>query len=155
MNKKIIVVIPTYNEIENIETLITQLIKNNDSYDYLFLDDNSPDKTYQVIESYKKYQNIHLIIRSKKLGIGSAHLDGILWAYKNNYETVVTMDSDLTHPTKIIESFIKSSTECDVLVGSRFINKKSLQDWSKHRFFLTHLGHFLTNFFLSLPYDAT
>lgn len=156
MNKKIIVVIPTYNEIENIETLITQLIKNNDRYDYLFLDDNSPDKTYQVIEGYKKkYQNIHLIIRSKKLGIGSAHLDGILWAYKNNYETVVTMDSDLTHSPKIIESFIKSSTECDILVGSRFINKKSLQDWSKHRFFLTHLGHFLTKFFLSLPYDAT
>ena len=67
----------------------------------------------------------------------------------------MTMDSDLTHSPKIIESFIKSSTECDVLVGSRFINKKSLQDWSKHRFFLTHLGHFLTKFFLSLPYDAT
>ena len=156
MNKKILVVIPTYNEIENIEILISQLIKNNNNYDLLFLDDNSPDKTYQVIEQFKKkYQNIHLIIRPKKLGIGSAHLDGILWAYKNNYEKVVTMDSDLTHSPEIIESFLKSSKECDVLVGSRFINKKSLQDWSMHRFFLTHLGHFLTKFFLSLPYDAT
>ena len=62
----------TYNEIENIETLITQLIKNNDSYDYLFLDDNSPDKTYQVIEGYKKISKYTSYNTIKKLGIGSA-----------------------------------------------------------------------------------
>ena len=61
-------------------------------------------KLIKLLKDIKKYQNIHLIVRSKKLGIGSAHLDGILWAYKNNYETVVTMDSDLTHSPKIIES---------------------------------------------------
>ena len=83
MNKKILVIIPTYNEIQNIDNLITLLLSNNYKYDLLFIDDNSPDKTYEIIENYKKkHNNINLIIRSQKLGIGSAHLDGIFWAYQ-------------------------------------------------------------------------
>ena len=156
MKKKIIVIIPTYNEIQNIDNLITLLLSNNYKYDLLFIDDNSPDKTYEIIENYKKKNNnINLIIRSQKLGIGSAHLDGIFWAYQNNFDTVITMDGDLSHSPKIIDNFIKYSQDCDILIGSRFINKKSLQNWSIFRFFLTHLGHILTRIFLSLPYDAT
>lgn len=153
---KILVFIPTYNERENIEEIFSLILKTKIELDILFLDDNSPDGTGKILDQLvKKHSNLNVIHRSGKLGIGSAHLEGINWAYKQGYSTLITMDCDFTHKPDLIPEFINSSTTCDVVIGSRFINKNSLSEWNLFRVMLTNFGHFLTKYLLKLQFDAT
>ena len=96
-----------------------------------------------------------LFVREKKLGIGDAHMFGIMYAYKKKYKKLITIDADLTHYPEDIPRFIKESKKYDVVVGSRFLRKNSLDDWSLIRKILTHSVDFLTNIFLKLPFDST
>ena len=154
--KKILIFIPTYNEAENVEVIYSQIKAQNLAADVLFLDDNSPDGTGQVIDCMAtEHQNVFAIHRSGKLGIGSAHKTGIKWAYEKGYQLLVTMDCDLTHSPDDIGRFIRHAKDADVVIGSRYLKEKSLKDWNLFRKFMTHLGHFLTKNLLSLPYDAS
>ncbi|HCS39510.1 MAG TPA: hypothetical protein DIW44_07995 [Anaerolineaceae bacterium] len=156
MINKGLIFIPTYNERENVGRLIDQLDELNFGFDYLFIDDNSPDKTGEFLDQLaieKPY--LFVIHRLKKLGIGSAHIDGIEWAYKHNYQILITMDSDFSHSPTLILELIKNSEIADVVVGSRFAKKNSLSEWNFLRKFLTHLGHLLTKLFFKMPFDAT
>jgi dolichol-phosphate mannosyltransferase len=155
-NLKVLIFIPTYNEINNVESILNEILAMNVDADILFLDDNSPDGTGALLDSLtKKYPRLSVIHRSGKLGIGSAHRDGILWAYKHGYHQIITLDCDSTHPPQYIPNFIESAHTCDIVVGSRHINRSSLDDWSIKRKFLTKLGHWLTFYCLGIPYDAT
>jgi dolichol-phosphate mannosyltransferase len=154
--EKVVVFIPTYNERENVENILNQLLSLTIPLDVLFLDDNSPDGTGAILDDLAgRYQNVHVIHRTGKLGIGSAHLDGIRWAYDKEYRKLITMDCDLTHSPEYISNFMENSKDCDVVVGSRYLLKRSLEDWNWSRKLLTKLGHFLTKMFLKMPYDAT
>lgn len=155
-NNKILVFIPTYNEAENVENIFQQVNALPFSKDILFLDDNSPDGTGKIIDALiEKNPNTIVIHRKGKLGIGSAHLTGINWAYEKKYETLITMDCDFTHSPSYITDFIQNSHDTDVVVGSRYMQKDSLVSWNLFRKTLTHLGHFLTKLFLNMPYDAS
>ena len=99
--KKILIIIPTYNEIENIPDLINNINKLEPAADILIVDDNSEDGTGKFIKKIDN-ERIALISRPGKMGIGSAHKDGIKFAYKNNYDFVITMDADGTHDPKYI-----------------------------------------------------
>lgn len=154
--KKILVLVPTFNEINNVGTILHQLLELKVDLDVLFIDDNSPDGTGQLLE--KLSQNLPQVFikhRSGKLGIGSAHRDGIIWAYNNNYEQLITLDCDATHPPEYIPALIDKSSQFDLVVGTRHLNKSSLADWGLKRKLLTKLGHLLTYFCLGIPYDAT
>ena len=106
MNSKTLILIPTYNEINNINILVSKLTKIKNKIDILFIDDNSPDGTGKVIDNYAiQKKNIHVIHRVKKLGIGSAHLEGIKWAFGNKYSKLISLDGDLTHSPEDIEKF--------------------------------------------------
>ncbi|MBU3635953.1 glycosyltransferase [Polynucleobacter sp. es-GGE-1] len=156
INLKLLIFIPTYNEINNVENILNEILAMNLNADILFLDDNSPDGTGSLLDSLADKQPcLSVIHRTGKLGIGSAHRDGILWAYKNGYRQIITLDCDATHPPKYIPDFIERAKSCDIVVGSRHINKLSLHDWSLKRKFLTKLGHWLTFYCLGIPYDAT
>ena len=158
MKNKILVFIPTYNEKENVPIITEEILNLNIALDILFLDDNSPDGTGDIIDQLvKQHSNIYVIHRTCKSGIGSAHVDGILWAYHNNYESLITMDSDFTHPPIYIRELIRASShsDADVIVGSRYINKNSLRGWNWYRKFLTNLGHFLTVILLKMKFDAS
>lgn len=156
VNPKLLIFIPTYNEINNVESILNEILAMNINADILFLDDNSPDGTGSLLNTLAtKYPRLSVIHRTGKLGIGSAHRDGILWAYKNGYHQIITLDCDATHPPKYMPDFIERAKNFDIVVGSRHINKASLQDWSLKRKFLTKLGHWLTFYCLSIPYDAT
>jgi dolichol-phosphate mannosyltransferase len=151
-----LIFIPTYNELENVKRIFNEIKALKLDADILFLDDNSPDGTGDVIDTLSKNNaNVFTIHRSGKLGIGSAHQDGILWAYEKNYELLVTMDCDFTHSPSYISEFIKQSVNANIVVGSRYMQKDSLASWNLFRKFLTYLGHFLTVNMLNMPYDAS
>jgi dolichol-phosphate mannosyltransferase len=157
MNKnEMLVLIPTYNEKDNVEKLCEELQGLNLKTDILFIDDNSPDGTGQILDGLsQKYDNVKVLHRPGKLGIGTAHKYGINWAYDNNYPILITMDCDFTHPPSYIPELIRNSTNYDIVVASRYILKDGLIGWSLYRKALTSIGHIMTRTLLGMKYDAT
>ena len=155
-NDQILIIVPTYNEIENIEKLYFGLKKLGTNFNILFIDDNSPDGSGKWIDGLtKRDANVRIIHRSHKMGIGSAHLEGIKFAYAQQYKTIITMDCDFSHSPEYIKEFLCFRDQYDLVVGSRFIASNCLPNWSFFRKFLTYLGRFLTKTVLNIPYDAT
>ncbi|NQT06416.1 MAG: glycosyltransferase [Candidatus Omnitrophica bacterium] len=153
---RLLIFIPTYNEHENVEKIYGEIKSLGISADILFIDDNSPDGTGRIIDELAVHdKGVYAIHRPAKLGIGSAHKEGISFAYNNSYKLLLTMDCDFTHKTEYIREFIKFADDYDIVVGSRYMEERSLEDWNLQRRFLTHFGHFLTKFLLCMPYDAT
>lgn len=153
---KTLVFIPTYNEAENIGNIYQQILDLGLGNDFLFLDDNSPDGTGKIIDELcKQNKQVFAIHRTGKLGIGSAHQEGIAFAYQNGYEVLISMDCDFTHSPSYIIDFIKASSQASIVVGSRYMQKGSLEEWNLFRKSLTNIGHILTKNVLGLKYDAT
>ncbi len=152
--KKTLIIIPTYNEIENIPDLIKNINKLEPNSDILIVDDNSQDGTGDFV---KKINNnkIFLISRPRKMGIGSAHKDGIKYAYENNYDFVITMDADGTHDPKYINEIKKFNNEYDLINTNRFLNSKSLDDWPISRIIFTKIRFFLNLILLNVSYDSS
>ncbi len=153
---KNLIAIPTYNEFGNIDSLIEAINKENLNTDILFIDDNSQDKTQDAIKKNQiNYSNIKLISRDKKIGVGDAHLKAIEYAFKNNYNILVTMDADFTHNPKYIKEMISLTETVHLVVGSRHIKKNSIDTWPIIRKFLTNCAFFVTKNFLKIDFDAT
>ena len=151
-----LLIIPTLNEKKNILNLYKGIKKNNIKLDILFVDDNSSDGTrLQIINLQKKDKKIKYIFRPKKLGIGSAHKDGLKYAYKKKYKTIITMDADGTHNPKYIKTLLKFSNKFNLISTNRFFKKKSLSEWPIHRRFLTKVRYYLINFLLDTNYDSS
>ena len=122
-NKRILVFSATYNEIENIRKLISGIQKNLPNTSILIIDDNSPDRTQEVIkELKKKNNNLFLIEREKKLGLDSAHKTAFTYAIENNFDYLITMDADLSHDPKELPIFINNLRNFPFVIGSRYIN---------------------------------
>ena len=111
-NKKILIFTATYNEAGNIIEFINSIFNNNNHVDLLIIDDNSPDNTANIIkELKKKFSQINLIIRQRKLGLDTAHKEAYNYAIKNNFDYLITMDADLSHDPKEIGNFIANLNE--------------------------------------------
>jgi dolichol-phosphate mannosyltransferase len=154
MNKTV-VVIPTYNENDNILKLYNNLIKLKINLDILFVDDNSTDGTKEKILLLSKKKNTNYIFRKKKLGIGSAHKAAFIWCYKKKYKFIITMDGDGTHKAEYIKIMLKFKNSFDLIITSRFIKKNSLKDWPKFRIALTKLRFYLINILLKMRFDSS
>lgn len=155
-SNKTVIFIPTYNESQNVRVIYDRIKALGLDTDILFLDDASPDGTGRIIDELAKADSrLSVIHRSGKLGIGSAHQDGIRWAYERGYATLITMDCDFSHSPEYIHDFIRLAGEGDIVVGSRYMAEGSLDEWNLYRKFMTHTGHFLTDVLLRMPYDAT
>jgi dolichol-phosphate mannosyltransferase len=156
MDKELLIFIPTYNEAENINKMFSDLRSILKNCDILFLDDNSPDGTGKMVDEIASANTgVYAIHRSGKLGIGSAHSEGIQWAYAKGYKKLLTMDCDFTHSPSYMPQFIERSGEFEVVIGSRYIRSDSLDTWNAYRKMLTKMGHFFTVTFLDMPYDAS
>ncbi|MFN8388825.1 MAG: glycosyltransferase [Bdellovibrionota bacterium] len=154
--ERILFFVPTYEERENAPALIAELLSLNLPADLLFVDDASPDGTGGLLDELaSKEPRLHVIHRTGKLGIGTAHQVGIRWAYEHHYRVLVTMDCDFTHKPADIPRLLEVSSDFDVVVGSRYLRPKSLETWNLHRKMLTRLGHFATYTLLGMPYDAS
>src|SRR3989338_74157 len=118
---KAIVVIPTYNEKENIKNLIKEILKINKT-DIIVVDDNSPDGTSRIVKNIaKKNKKVHLLLRTKDKGRGSAGIAGFKYAVKNKYDYIIEMDADFSHNPEYIPDFLKKIEEADVVLGSRAV----------------------------------
>lgn len=154
---KAVVVIPTFNEKENIQRLLKllkEVFKKVKGWDFriLVVDDNSPDGTARAVrQCAKKYKNIHLLLRKKKVGLGAAYLAGMKEAFEElGSDVVVVMDADLSHSPKYIPDFLaKIEKGADFVVGSRYIKGGSIaKRWALHRKFLSVFGNKVAPFIL-------
>ena len=151
-----LLIIPTLNERKNITSLIKKIKKIDKKLNILFVDDNSTDGTREEILYLKKNnKSVYYIFRPKKLGIGSAHKDGLKFAYRKNYKIILTMDADGTHNPKYIKELIKYSKEYDLISTNRFEQKNSLREWPIQRRFLTKVRYYLINILLNISYDSS
>lgn len=127
--KTVTVILPTYNEKENIVHVIEQLAENLKNYDYeiIVVDDNSPDGTADVAESLKNKYPVKVIRRPRKLGLTSAIYDGVINA---SGDVIVVMDADLQHPPSLVPKLVSKLDNCDIVIASRYIKGGGIQEWS-------------------------
>jgi dolichol-phosphate mannosyltransferase len=153
---KTLIFIPTYNERSNVEPMTSRLFALGLDADVVFMDDASPDGTGELLDQLaRRHPRMSVLHRTGKLGIGSAHLDGIAYAYDKGYERLVTLDADFTHSPELIPTFLHSAENAHVVVGSRYLEEESLPGWTLYRKSMTKLGHVLTESLLGMKEDAT
>lgn len=152
---KYLIIIPTYNEKENIERLINSIFKETKclSVNILIIDDNSPDGTAEIVKKIsKKYNNnLFLIKRKKKLGLGSAYLTGFKWGLKNNYDILVEMDADFSHNPIYLPKMIALVKKNDFIVGSRYVKNGEIKNWGILRKFISFGGSLYSRIILGVP----
>lgn len=155
-SRETLLVVPTYNERENVELLYQQVKALGLDLDLLFVDDGSPDGTGLILDAIARDDaRVRVLHRAGKQGVGSAHLAGIRDAYEHRYRILLTMDADLTHSPSLLPRFLAHDGDASLVVGSRYVLARSIADWNVVRRFITRLGHVLTNRLLGVPYDAT
>ena len=136
-----LVIIPTYNEIENIEAIINAVMQLEGEFHVLIVDDNSPDGTAQKVKDEKdKYHGrLHLLSRKGKQGLGTAYIAGFRYAIKNGYDFIFEMDADFSHNPNDLLRLLKavSSGEADVAIGSRYVGKGGIKNWPADRLILS------------------
>lgn len=155
---KISIVVPTYNEKDNIKILIPKIFetfrKNKIDGSLIIVDDNSPDGTSKIVRKFQKRYPIILIVRKKKMGLGSAYITGFKRALKENASIIFEMDADLSHPPEFIPRFINKIEEgYDVVIGARTIAGGKIIGWSIYRKIISKIGNLLGRFLASLAVD--
>jgi len=155
---KIAVILPTYNERENIGNLIKIIFDLNIAgLEIIVIDDNSPDGTSAIVNGLKKdNSNIHLISREGKLGLGTAYLGGFRYALERGAEYILGMDADFSHDPKLIPSFLAQMNQFDLAVGSRYIPKGKIENWNIVRQIISRFGNLYARSILGMPvHDLT
>jgi dolichol-phosphate mannosyltransferase len=155
---KILLVLPTLNENNNIFNLIKKIKRAKLNLNIIFIDDNSTDGTQNKIKSIcQKNRKIKYIFRKNASGIGSAHKRGIVWAIKNQFHICVTMDADGTHDPKLIKYMVKQikNRNFEIISTNRFLLKNSMKYWPLHRILLTKVRYYLVSFFLNTKLDSS
>ena len=148
-----LIVIPTFNERENINPLLKSIFSQKIAVDVLILDDNSPDGTKKVVlENKKKYKDrLHLINREKKEGLGKAYIEGFKWALKKKYKKIIQMDADLSHPPEKLIDIFNELELYDYVIGSRYINGIRVLNWPLNRIILSIGASWYVNLITRLP----
>lgn len=141
--ENIVIVIPTYNECENIPLLIPEIRKQLPEAHILVVDDNSPDGTAQIVKDLSLcIPNIHLLNRDKKEGLGKAYLAGFSWALKRNYDLIFEMDADFSHSPEYLPKFVETARNADLVIGSRYMNGTvNVVNWPLQRLLLSYFGN--------------
>ncbi|GBU25365.1 dolichyl-phosphate beta-D-mannosyltransferase [Fibrobacteria bacterium R8-3-H12] len=155
---KFLVIIPTYNEMENIPDIIPQILAQNENLEILVVDDGSPDGTGDFVENLSKENSrVHLLRREKKMGLGTAYVAGFKWALEKDCDRIFEMDADGSHSPQALNIFLKESETADLVLGSRYLNGKiSVVHWDWKRLVLSYCANLYTRFATGMPfYDAT
>ena len=154
---KTLIISPTYNEKDNISTIIHEVFVRDHNYHMLIIDDNSPDGTADIVRELKKtYSNLHLVVRDKKNGLGKAYVFGFKWALKRDFEAIVQMDADMSHHPKEIEQMKKLLKNYDLSIGSRYIDGVSVVKWPIRRLILSYGANLYSRIITGMPLrDAT
>lgn len=152
-----LVIIPTYNEAENITRLIPDVIGQAPNIDVLVVDDNSPDGTAGLVrEMMKTDYRIHVLDRPRKMGLGTAYVRGFKFAIEQGYDYVFEMDADFSHSPREIPNFLKKILQYDLVLGSRYVNGVRVLNWPMRRLLLSYSANVYTQIITGLPvHDAT
>ena len=152
--EKILIIIPTFNEIENISKIIISIFDTGLSINILVVDDQSPDGTGQEVKKLIKTFPNRLFLESRlgKKGLGSAYIDGFKWALKSDYKYIFEMDADFSHQPKELKSMIKIlDSNVDLVIGSRYIKGVNVVNWPLSRILLSYFASFYVQFVTGMP----
>lgn len=157
MSQKSLIIIPTYNELDNVKMLIPDILGRYKNMDVLIVDDNSPDGTGNYVEELiKTSERVKLIRREKKLGLGTAYVAGFKYALKSDYDFVFEMDADYSHDPKEIKNFLRAIEKYDLVIGSRYLTGVNVVHWPMRRLILSYFANYYTRIVTGLPIrDAT
>ena len=150
-----LVIIPTYNEKENIELIIRAVFSQKKAFDILIVDDNSPDGTAVIVTKLQKEfsNNLFLELRKEKNGLGTAYIHGFNWALKKGYEYIIEMDADFSHNPKDLNRLYKACSEnnADVAIGSRYSQGVNVVNWPMKRVLLSYFASKYVRFVTGIP----
>lgn len=149
-----LVIIPTYNEKENIERIILKVLSLAGSYHVLVVDDGSPDGTADIVRKLQEMysEQVHMIERTGKLGLGTAYIAGFKWALRREYEYIFEMDADFSHnPDDLLRLHQACVAGADVAIGSRYVRGGKVENWPWDRIFISKGGAFYTKLITWMP----
>ncbi|MDB5034972.1 MAG: hypothetical protein JWQ98_2213 [Chlorobi bacterium] len=150
--KRALVIIPTYNEIDNVPTLIGEVLAIDPRIDVLFVDDGSPDGTGDYIASVGATEpRVQLLRRPRKMGLGTAYCRGFEFAIANGYDVAMEMDADFSHDPKTLARFLEDIEECDLVIGSRYVQGVNVVNWPMSRLLLSYFANMYSRFVTGMP----
>jgi dolichol-phosphate mannosyltransferase len=152
-----LIIVPTYNERDNVSALLDRLLELPYGLEVLVVDDNSPDGTGDLVEARRAREpRVHLIRRPGKMGLGSAYVAGFRYALSHGAQFVFEMDADFSHDPASIGDFLKAAEEADVVLGSRYLHGVTVVHWPLRRLILSYAANVYTRLITGLPVrDAT
>lgn len=149
---KKLVIIPTYNEIENMKALLPVLMNLKQKFDVLVVDDSSPDGTARFVEQFAEMESrVHVLVRGAKQGLGKAYLAGFDWGLKNGYDVLTEMDADFSHAPKHLDELLTLIENHDVVIGSRYVKGGGTVNWGILRKIISRGGSFYSRMILGYP----
>lgn len=154
---KTLIIIPTYNENKNIQPLVNEILAIESRIEILVVDDNSPDGTGEIAQKLsEQFQRVHVLHRTKKMGLGSAYIAGFKYALSKDYDLIFEMDADFSHDPKYLPDFLEKIQEYDVVIGSRYVKGVNVVNWPMHRLLLSYCANIYARAVTGLPIkDAT
>jgi dolichol-phosphate mannosyltransferase len=157
MSDRVLVIVPTYNEAENLELILERLQAAVPEAHALVVDDGSPDGTGELADKLAaRDPRVHVVHRTAKAGLGPAYVAGFRWALENGYDVVVEMDADGSHAPEQLPDLLAGLAGADLVLGSRYVTGGQVTDWPVHRLLLSRVGNRYTRWLLRLPLsDAT
>ena len=159
MSIKSLIIIPTYNERENVNAIIDAILNLDDNFNLLIVDDNSPDGTADIVRGLQnRYQGrLHLESRKGKLGLGTAYIFGFKWALKRDYSFIFEMDADFSHDPNDLPKLLKACSEdnVDLAIGSRYSNGVNVVNWPMSRVLLSYFASKYVRLITRMPIHDT
>ena len=155
---RFLVIVPTYNEVDNLPRKVPQILEQDARLDVLVVDDASPDGTGAVAAALAASDpRVHLLTRPAKGGLGAAYLAGFAWGLERNYELIFEMDADISHPPEALPHMIEAAEEYDVVIGSRYVGGRvTVSNWPMSRLLVSYFGSWYARTITRMPIrDAT
>jgi dolichol-phosphate mannosyltransferase len=158
MAERALVIVPTYNERENITRLIGSILEQDQRLEILVVDDGSPDGTGDIVDGIMQHEpRLHILKRPRKMGLGTAYIAGFRWALQESYDFVFEMDADFSHDPAHLPQFLGAIQDADLVLGSRYRNGKvTVVNWPIKRLLLSYFANVYARVVTGLPvWDAT
>lgn len=154
---KTIVIIPTYNELDNLKRLLPQILNDYPGLSILIVDDNSPDGTAKYVEELSASdKRVNIIKRERKMGLGTAYVAGFKFMLSNGFDAAIQMDADFSHDPKELKNFLDKINTYDLVIGSRYTNGVRVVNWPIKRLLLSYFANLYTRIITGMPVkDAT
>lgn len=156
--RRVLVIVPTYNERDNLPRVVPMILEQGNAFHVLVVDDNSPDGTGELADDLAaRSERVNVLHREGKLGLGAAYVAGFGWGLEANFDVLIEMDADLSHPAERLPALVEALEEVDVAVGSRYVGGRiTVVNWPLSRLMISLFGSWYARLITRLPVnDAT